>query len=89
MQLRRTGRNGCTFSHDDTSIFDADENARIGFRFLSFGKGTSNTSALWAEMQWSDIKIVIEEFGKLGHPEALQLQHALNLAQSVKNIVAQ
>jgi hypothetical protein len=54
--------------------------------FRDYGQGDERTSYLQIVTQWEDVQGLIESFAKAGHPQAVRLQLAHQLAAAVEAI---
>ncbi len=54
--------------------------------FKKFGRGSENSSWLQIIAGWSNVEELIEAFAKLGHPKAVRLQRAHQLATAVESL---
>ncbi len=86
MDLIRWGQAYQNKPHDEAyRIDDADPaNKRVSLSFRGFGRGWERKSEFAVNVKWSDVQIAIQAFSKMGHPEAVKLRNALDLARAVE-----
>jgi hypothetical protein len=91
MHLRRKSHHG-HFYEQECSEFtpsrssDDVEKSTAHLDFDKFGEGTDNFSWFQIIASWPDVEALIEEFAKLGHPVAVRLQRAEQLATAVESL---
>jgi hypothetical protein len=70
-------------------VFDKVDNPEPTFKevrvnFLSFGRGYELKSAFGVNLRWPDVESAIKAFSEMGHPEAVKLRNALDLAKAAE-----
>jgi hypothetical protein len=91
MRLNRLGPNHCHADSDDyspgsTFVGGDDGGDRVYNHFHSFGNGIDNTSSFNVSIEWSDVEAIIRTFFEKGHPEAVRLERARELALAVAGV---
>jgi hypothetical protein len=86
MELVRFGQSHKTKTQDVFYNRDNTEpaNKSVEIQFRSFGRGYERTSDFGVNMRWQDVETAIKSFSEMGHPEAIKLRNALNLASAAE-----
>ena len=82
MQLLRYGQSFKQQTRDEFNKVPALMEVRVNF--LSFGRGFERKSAFGVGLTWNDIEAAIKTFSEMGHPKAIELRNAANLAAAAK-----
>jgi hypothetical protein len=61
------------------------EDSKLRVNFSRFGLGPKRRPNFAVEVNWIDVRGFVREFIEMGHPEALQLQRMLKLAEAIEN----
>jgi hypothetical protein len=86
VELVRFGQNYKTKSQDDIYNIDNTEPAskRIQIQFHNFGRGPERRSEFGVNLRWPDVELALKCFSDMGHPKAIKLRNALNLANAAE-----
>lgn len=86
MELVRFGQSYKAKSQDVFYNVDNTEPAfkKVQIPFRSFGRGYERTSDFGVNLRWPDVEAAIKAFSEMGHPEAIKLRNALNLANAAQ-----
>lgn len=57
---------------------------KVRVNFLHFGHGSERTSDFGVDLRWRDVMAAIKEFSEMGHPGAIKIRNALDLAKSAE-----
>jgi hypothetical protein len=69
-----------------TSRSDDATQSTVYLDFEKFGRGSENFSWFRIIAGWDDVEQLIEAFAKLGHPKAVRLRRAHQLAAAVESL---
>lgn len=86
MELFRYGNSYTRGARDDFAPVDHPEPElkQVRANFLNFGRGYERTSDFGVNLRWPDIEEAIKTFSEMGHPDAIRLRNALNLAKAAE-----
>ncbi|MCP3372516.1 hypothetical protein [Bradyrhizobium cajani] len=86
MELLRYGKSYKAKSRNEFYKIDNTEPAhkQVRVNFLHFGRGYERTSDFGVNLRWLDVAAAITAFSEMGHPEAIRLRNALDLAKAVE-----
>lgn len=86
MELVRFGRSYTAQSQDAFYRIDNMEPAHKSLQvtFHSFGQGYERSSAFGIFVRWQDVEAAIQAFSEMGHPDAIRMRNALDLASAVE-----
>jgi hypothetical protein len=73
------------YDQSSSAFIVSEDGAHVDFR--EFGQGTERTSSFRIIATWGDVESLIESFAKDGHPEAVRLQRAHQLAATIEALV--
>jgi hypothetical protein len=85
MILRRNPHHVVPYDQSSSAFSVSEDEAHVDFR--DFGEGTERTSYLRIIATWEDVESLIESFAKNGHPEAVRLERAHQLAATIEALV--
>jgi hypothetical protein len=57
---------------------------RVQVSFHEFGRGFERTSTFGVNLRWNDLEAALKAFSEMGHPEAIRLRNALDLANAAE-----
>jgi hypothetical protein len=91
MLLRRTSASYLRSHEEESSEFnprssDVVAQAEIHLDFKQFGAGSENFSWFQIVARWHDVEVLIDAFATLGHPAAVRLHRAEQLATAVESL---
>ena len=86
MELVRFGQSYTIKAQDDFHTVDSTEPAskRVQVHFHHFGRGHDRRSVFGVNLRWQDLEAVLKAFSDMGHPRAIKLRNALDLANAVE-----
>ena len=86
MELLRYGQSFKVQARDTFKKVDNPEpdHKQVRVNFLSFGRGYERKSAFGVNLRWQDLESAIKAFSEMGHPEAIKLRNALDLAKAAE-----
>jgi hypothetical protein len=86
VELLRYGQSFKTQARNMFSKVDSPEPAskQVRVNFLGFGCGYERKSAFGVNLRCQDIEAAIKAFSEMGHPEAIKLRNALDLAKAAE-----
>jgi hypothetical protein len=81
------GDHECHRSSDEHEVaWPRDQAPYVYTWFNRFGNGPLRTSDFVVRTKWEDVRKMIEKFSDAGHPEAVALQQAVQLAAAAKEL---
>ena len=86
VELVRFGQSYKAKSQDVFHKVDNEEPAfkKVRAQFYSFGRGVERTSDFSVNLRWKDVEAALKSFSEMGHPKAIKLRNALDLANAVE-----
>lgn len=88
MELLRYGQSYKVQSRDVFNKIDSSGPfpQMVRVNFLNFGRGYERKSAFGVNLRWQDIEAAIKAFSEMGHPEAIKLRNAVDLAKAAEEV---
>ncbi|WP_338688885.1 hypothetical protein V5279_24980 [Bradyrhizobium sp. 26S5] len=88
MELLRYGQSYKVQSRDKFNKIESTGHfpPMVRVNFLDFGRGLDRKSAFGVNLRWQDIESAIKAFSEMGHPDAVKLRNALDLANAVEEV---
>ncbi|WP_439399336.1 hypothetical protein ACRQ5Q_18370 [Bradyrhizobium sp. PMVTL-01] len=85
MELMRYGQSYKIQSRNEFNKVDSPDPA-LRVDFLNFGRGYERKSAFGVNIRWQDVESAIEKFSEMGHPKAIELRNAIDLARAAQEV---
>jgi hypothetical protein len=88
VELARFGQSYTIKARDVFHKVDNTEPAskRVQVNFHNFGRGPDRRSVFGVTLRWPDIEAALKAFSDMGHPQAIKLRNALDLANAVEEV---